>query len=1527
MTAKTLTVRLLKAMGLSAVFIAAVSVAPILHLNLPAGRRALVVVLEKALDATFHGSFDVGTIERVDVSGLVASSVVVRDLENRRVLTLTGVRAQADIPKIFYDWFFGGDSITITVDHVHVARAETRLRPDAKTGIPTIAAAFTPRPSATPRASSAPSRDVRVNVRGIELTRGFARGRVFGLPTLEADVSSVRGSVRSSPEGVDVVVSRFGTVVRGLGGTDLSGVATLRLRSPGWLATSFDGHFGDVQLGAVVRIDEGQVMASLDVPKARPSSVRALLPGYPLLEDASVELEATGKLPVLTVRGHVDAGDAHLLLQGPLRLDARAGAQLDVEGKNVDLRVVVPDAPQTRLDFLARVGVRATDPPVVQVEASTAPTRITDLALPAMDLTGAYAGGAFEGSAFLHEPGIPARVRFRLEPTGKAVLHAEANAVRLERAPRLAALLPARGVADVKLDVDIDRGKVTGRGSAQLSGVRLSGLGAERLTVTGRVDGELARPSALRVDAAVAGSGVAVGELPYDRVALKVTGPLSHPNVLATLTSPAGQRLSTEAVVRSRNGGIRVEGISLALRNEQREFVGRARSVEVLDGAVDLRDVDMSGLGGKLKGSARISKELVEIDATGRDLDLAALSELLGIPTRPRGRVHLDADVVLASDVERGNVRVQLENVTAGALDDFSGTLDARLERGELQVTGKAELLNVGTAEASVNATLAGSARSPASFRDMTGKAEVTFTRIDLALLGTALAAQGLVDRVAGKLSVRAALSREDSSALPSVTLNGFTESLEIVLPREDPKQGARAVRDLNVLFGANFDGRSGETEVSTQLVDAQGALALASLSGTVDLEAALRRPNQLPKQLANTPLLGKLLVGERSLSELPELLRPPGIRGLVRAEATLAGTLARPELSARLSVGKFGLEMGRNQRPVDLCATLAWDPHSARLTSAGEGFLSTPDGPRCAGQRVLRYGLNGGLAADGAGVARPQGTATLVLEGFPLDAVPGLGDTGVSGRSVGTISLTDTDGIPRVAASIDLRDTRVQGVPVGTGKLRVQSDERSIGANLTMLHQEGELTAMALASLDRSGSVPTLDLKQPLFVRVTAKHTDAVILTPFLRDVLSEVSGRIDADLATTLVATQAESGEDGALTGAIQGQVALEHGNIQLAGLGLRLSGVSLKAHAESAGDMTRITVDELGGRGGRSGERVSVRDGKLWLRGLQVVRAEGSVETTELPLMLEGVEQATATTRQGIAFRLEREPERMRVDLDVPYLLVALPQSTGRNVISLAENDTIEVLQPLGEPTRRSGEGLPWVFRFAFGQNVRITRSDLDLPLSGSAEVLLADEVAVTGDLELTPGGRIRVTDNTFIIESGEAHFNTGNPTNPSIRVTANWRAPDDTVVFASVIGTLEEPTLLPLTSSPGKTQEEIWALLLGVGDPDESSPGAAGALVGQQLIAPFLQNTVVRNVALRTDEAEMADRNYTTYTAAVPISEKVWFEGSYHAPSQADQSDTGGAVSGTIDWRFRPHWSLRTELGTIGTGLDLVWQYRY
>jgi hypothetical protein len=1532
MTAKTLTLRLLGAVGLGVVFVLAAGVAPILHLDLPAGRRALAALFTSALNDTFLGKFEIAAIERVDVSGLVARGVVVRDPAGKRVLSVTRLRAQADLPALVQALLFGGEKITLVIDHVHIDHAEARLRPDPKTQIPSIAKAFTPRPSAS-KAPKTPGRHVRVVVQAVELTHGFVRGKVLGLQTVELDLSSVRGSVRATPVGAEVSVNRFGATLRGLRGADLKGIASVRLRAPGWLWTSFDGHFGDVQLGALLRLDGDQIMAALEVPKAAPPAMRALLPGYPLREDANLAFEAAGKLPIVTLQGRLQAGDGLLLVTGPVRLDTPARAELEVDGKNVDLRLAIPKAPATQLDLRANVQVSGAEtPPIVRFDAITEPTRIEGLDVPAVDLSAALQGGKLEGHALLHEPGLPTRARFRVEPSGHATIRAEAPRVRIERAPRLAALLPVTGVANLTVGLDIQDGKVRGDLNADLEQIRAGELHVARGALSGRIAGELGRPRALELDAALVGTSLDLAELRFERAGVKITGPITRPLVRATLSNRDGPNVLAEARVEPRADRVRITGLSMAVRREDAELVARAGAVDVAEKTIALRDIDLRGLGGSLRGSARMTPDLLSVQATGRALNLGALTRLLGLSARPRGMVNIDADVELARDVERGTLHVELTDGVLGALDGLSATLDAELARGNLAANARAELAQVGVLNANLRGELGGSARDPRSFRDMLGEAELSLVEADLGLLGAALAAQGTLDGLAGKLTARAHFTRKDPRALPSLALTGFTQGIRVVLPQSESSPSppaARSIEGVNLLFSAEIDGEGGETELNAQLVDARGALALGSLSSTVDLAAARRAPEALFEQLTHTKLLGKLVVSERSIGDLPAVFQPPGVGGQLRAEATLAGSLAAPEVTGRLSIGAFGLTRARNQRPVDVCATVTWEPVVSRLLSTGEAFLSGPGRARCSAERVLRYSVNGTVGRRPGGALVPRGTATLALEGFPLDAVPGLGDAGVSGQSFGTISLADTDGVPRLSASVDLRAAEVQGVPIGTGKLRIQSDARSLGANLALTHEGGELKATALAALDRSGAIPQIDTKQPMFFRVTAARVGAVVLSPLVKDVLSEIGGRVNADVSATLVAQPTPENPDK-LAGSIQGHVALEDGNVQLAGLGLRLSDVSLKARAESVGNLTRISIDELGGIGGRSSDRVRLADGRLWLDGVRVIRAEGNFIPEELPLMLEGVPQATARTRQPIPFRLERQADRMYVVFNVPYLSVALPQSTGRNVIGLDENDSIELLQPLGEPIRRSGDGIPWLVRFELGQNVRITRADLDLPITGTAEVLLADRVSVTGDLDLIPGGRLQLSDNQFIIESGEVHFNTGDPANPSIRVTANWRAPDDTVVFLTVTGTLKEPKLEDPTSSPPKTKEEIWALLVGFGGTTDetATPSAAGALVGaQQLLSPFLQNTVARKISLRAKESEKADRSYTTYTAAIPIGDKIWFEGSYHMPTANESDEYQDAVSGTVDWRFRPHWSLRTEVGTIGTGLDLVWQYRY
>ena len=135
------------------------------------------------------------------------------------------------------------------------------------------------------------------------------------------------------------------------------------------------------------------------------------------------------------------------------------------------------------------------------------------------------------------------------------------------------------------------------------------------------------------------------------------------------------------------------------------------------------------------------------------------------------------------------------------------------------------------------------------------------------------------------------------------------------------------------------------------------------------------------------------------------------------------------------------------------------------------------------------------------------------------------------------------------------------------------------------------------------------------------------------------------------------------------------------------------------------------------------------------------------------------------------------------------------------------------------------------------------------------------------------------------------------------------------------------VISFRSDPPLPQPEVVALLLGGGG-ETGAALAVGRGVGASIFNELFSDTPLGTVEIRTAETETG---VGKYTAAIQVSDKVWVEANYYEPQKdsntpdANQQVIG--VSGTVDWRFHRNWSLRTELGAIGAGADLLWQYRY
>ena len=218
-------------------------------------------------------------------------------------------------------------------------------------------------------------------------------------------------------------------------------------------------------------------------------------------------------------------------------------------------------------------------------------------------------------------------------------------------------------------------------------------------------------------------------------------------------------------------------------------------------------------------------------------------------------------------------------------------------------------------------------------------------------------------------------------------------------------------------------------------------------------------------------------------------------------------------------------------------------------------------------------------------------------------------------------------------------------------------------------------------------------------------------------------------------------------------------------------------------------------------------------------------------------------------------------------------------------------------------------------------------------------IAEELQMSGAIELIPGGRIDVLGRGFNVEAGTVLFDTGDASDPHLSASAAWRAPNGVLVRATVTGTAKAPRV-EWSSEPALPggEAEVIALVLGGGgggtDQNRAGISSAIALGASEALG---QTGVVSGVEFYTTQeacsgegrvASLNDSSWDSYTAAFRIREDLWFEGSYQqGRSTALSAEARSGVSGTLDWRFHPNWSARTEIGMLGAGLDLVWRYRY
>jgi len=1556
--------------GLLLVFLGGSVLSLLLYGNLPAARRGLAMGLQRVLANTFEGGFALDAVEHVSLHELRARGFTVYDPDGHLVLTVDSLTVEMDLPGMLRKLLLGTGVVTLRFNHARLERAEVYLLPGTN-NVPTIVDAFTPSPSPPGSApSSAPTQTIKVWFPEIEVGHIYGRMALDGVPTLETELSSVRGSVVGSADLTSVDVERFSATVRGLGGADATGVGSVHVRAPGAVWTSFDGYFGELQFGTVVRVDSPKLEVTLDVPRAEPKTVRALWAGYPVLENVSAHAEAIGTLQTLHTQAKLLVGQGSLSGSGELRLSGHPGADLDLSARSLDLRALWANTPNTDLDADATLAVfESGDQWLASVNGTTRATQVLGTPLPPIDISGSYDPKGFVGHATAHEPGIPLKASFDVHPDGSVDGSVEAKGVDLKRAPRLQPYFAGRGMLDLQVKGRIDKGRLVTQLSGALNAFEYGGLSIESNQFSGRASGPIDDPRKLSVDLALDSRRLRAGAFGFDELKTQLRGPITRPVVSTTIRNKHGSQISAKATITPREA-TRIDDLSVEVRRDQATLVATASELDVNGDRVRVNGLRLEGAGGTLEASGQLEPERVALVAHGSALDLAVIAHALGLPRGTiAGKASLDADLESTKKTQRGSFNVQLQNGESRGIAIDSASLAGQLSGSELKLQSTAKLQEFGTFSGEAKANLNGSLADATTYQDATGILTVKAEHVPFALLSYAIPKSSGIDDVRGEGSATLVVDRETSDAIPNLSLVANTAGLHVGLAARDEHQQPLAFDGVEAHAGLNIHGTNGDTDLVLKLDDVRGPLASLTAQARLDLSSAVHHPEQLLAQLRATPLVAKAVVDDRELSNLPTPIAPRGVSGRLRTELSLRGSLDHPVFSDKTELYRVRFGESERHRAVDVCAQFDYDKSSGQYGARGEVFLPQTNGDAraCRGGRVAQFSaggraewdklMNSTLSADPTWT----GTAGLSLEGMPLDIVPAFADAGLGGRVMGAVMFDRRDALPQVRSQLEVRDAVLTRTRLGNALIRAHTDGRSLSAALDIEQPDlatgsgsqvgGRLNAELLTAINWQGVVPSIDDTRPISANATASNLDATLLSPFVEDVLSEIGGKLDAALELTMT-PNLEAGNDEHWASSLSGMLAVRDGTVQFSQLGLRLRKVQIEAQAKARQKGTLLTVSSLSAAAESDKPNVTAA-GWLVFAGPRIANGQANAKLQGVPFSIEGVPLATLYG-SAVDIQLERRPSEMFVGLTIPaqikdpnadpkddakpFFEAKLPQEASRSLIDLGNSTDIVIAQPLSKPTTVSNsESLPWRMRFDLGNNVKITRADLVLPVSGSPEVLLGEALHIQGNVDLRAGGRLSLpgVPRPFTIENGVVSFDAeGDPKDPRLKVRAVCKLPQLTV-WATVTGTFEDARFAFESDNPSlSNQAQILAALLAPGDSSSSATTSGGqgadslragaGYLSQRLLA----NTALSHLELNAGTETTADRSYATYSAAYPITDNVWFEGSYKTLQTQDLSGVSrNAISGTFDYRFKKNWSLTVEAGTIGAGTDVLWLYRY
>lgn len=1539
-----------KTAALGVVFALAATGGVLLHVGLAAPRRFATARVNEILAGSFKGKITIQRVGLLHLTRLDGVDAEVLDPDGKRVLYAYGVRAQLGTFALLRS-LAGGDRMVMRIPELTINGAEVVLEEDA-TGTLTLQRAFESRqpPSEGPGAE--------VSIPEITLGHAWVHGHLSAVPLVDADLKDLAAAFASTPETTDLEIRRLSVRGRGLPGMNPEGAVVGSMSLPAdpadetRVSARYEGRVGDIPVNANGSLTGKEVSAVVDVPETAPEAFTALAPGQVRFgAPVSAHAEVHGALPVLNPVLRARVGEGEITASGTVTLpekeqtDTVASANLNV--KNLDVSLLRGDAPRSRLT--ATVDTSVVSRPGGKVsgtfELANQVGEVSGQVVPAVNARGEFSEKSVRGSARIAERGVPATVRFSLDPReggaspNDLTFDAEATIPNLDEIPRLGSIGRGRAHVRVQGRLDLDTKRISAKAAGETTGLDIQGVRLARGFLTVDADGPLESPHLV---AKVRGAGMRAGGYAFTSVDARVSG---SPQELDVFTRLVGDGQSPTAAARAHvtlREDIAVRGARVELTREEVTSTVKVASVRAAGGAVDVRGVRVEGLGDPIEATARISEHGVTVKARGDGVDLSRLATLLGREEDARGHLAFDVDATASRRGARGRVEARIADLSVRSIDKATVRVATSIEGTRVSGAVFVSLGDVGRLEVSAPAVeLGGSVMEVSSWEAATG----TIAIDGLVNLGRLMAQfpeeSRPVAAAGGLVSIRGKASRSSRSASPGVELEVSTKGLLLVEKQEkvlaedgslllapEPRRTVGLDGDLAV----KLDASSGGTQVSAKLHDEKGPLVSLDARARLPIAEIWRSPDRLLGVVSTTPIEARVAVPRRSLDALPPALGGlPPVKGDIELTADLQGTARAPKVTLKAK-GTSLLPRGaaRCVRTVDLEADVVYDGQKADVH-----LVATRDGREVMGTNAtvkvsVEQALSGGALAW-------EASGDVALSSFPLDTVGALARQPIAGAVSGKVSVVDLHRAAKLDVDLDLRGLSLDHTTFPNGEVKVAVNNGSFNVSARLDQSDGHAETTATGAVTWGGELsPALDLTRPIEVAIRAKNFRADAAMPFVQGIFSELDGRIDTDARLHV----APGGKDGSMDGA----VVIRDGVFEVPQIGERFHNLRGRVIMKPWGTLRfeDFSAEAPTGKIAMKAEAV--------LKGLQLQSALATVSIPKgqsVPITVEGVPMGRAFGDITTRAKMTDDGKRLDVNVDIPVLHVALPQSTGHAVQPLERDKTVRVgvhsngdfvsipLAPPEEPRAPSDTRIHAAINL--GNDVEVRRdTTVNVVLQGRILVEVNDKTRVTGQIRIVRG-KLELQGKQFIIDRGVVSFVGPDPSNPTIVATAYWDGPEGIRVYADFSG---QPTSgkLSLRSEPSLSQDEILALIL-FGSPDGSfgadappgqgastgvkAAGIAGGVVTQGLNKAISGITSV-DIATRIDTSKAdSPRPELAVQISRSVSARLGYKLGVPAPGEnPDRTEL------TLDWRFVRNWSLVTTVGDQGsTAVDLVWRLRY